>query len=80
MLLAVAGAVYGFERREIIRQTWGKYAETENVKVNRLTCGYNESVNELYAPVIILPVLVLGDRLEILRNSQTSFWNTFNQE
>lgn len=33
MLLAVAGAVYGFERREIIRQTWGKYAETENVKL-----------------------------------------------
>ena len=33
MLLGVAAAVYAFERREIIRQTWGTYAETENVKV-----------------------------------------------
>ena len=33
MLLGVAAAVYAFERREIIRQTWGAYAETENVKV-----------------------------------------------
>ena len=33
MLLGVAAAVYAFERREIIRQTWGTYAESENVKV-----------------------------------------------
>ena len=33
MLLGVAAAVYAFERREIIRQTWGTYSETENVKV-----------------------------------------------
>ena len=36
MLLGVAAAVYAFERREIIRQTWGTYAETENVKVTKL--------------------------------------------
>ena len=33
MLLGVAAAVYAFERREIIRQTWGTYAQSENVKV-----------------------------------------------
>ena len=33
MLLGVAAAVYAFERHEIIRQTWGTYAESENVKV-----------------------------------------------
>lgn len=33
MLLGVAAAVYAFERREIIRQTWGTYAESENVKL-----------------------------------------------
>lgn len=33
MLLGVAAAVYAFERREIIRQTWGTYAETEKVKL-----------------------------------------------
>ena len=33
LLLGVAAAVYAFERREIIRQTWGTYAESENVKV-----------------------------------------------
>ena len=32
-MLGVAAAVYAFERREIIRQTWGTYAESENVKV-----------------------------------------------
>ena len=36
MLLGVAAAVYAFERREIIRQTWGTYAETEKVKVGRV--------------------------------------------
>ena len=39
MLLGVAAAVYAFERREIIRQTWGTYADTENVKV------YNNKMN-----------------------------------
>ena len=35
MILGVAAAVYAFERREIIRQTWGTYAETEDVKVKK---------------------------------------------
>jgi len=33
MILGVAAAVYAFERREIIRQTWGTYANTEDVKL-----------------------------------------------
>ena len=55
MLLGVAAAVYAFERREIIRQTWGTYAESENVKVPFSV------LNLLFEPLILKLLFFVGD-------------------
>lgn len=79
MILGVAAAVYAFERREIIRQTWGTYAETEDVKVKKKFSNFqllffvgdngDTNVNEHLAKES------LENRDIIQENYVESYWN-----
>lgn len=70
MLLGVAAAVYAFERREIIRQTWGTYAQSENVKLLFFVGDNGDpNVNEHLAKES------LDNRDIIQENYVESYWN-----